>query len=571
MRTHLLGLVAALILTLVAHAETTVVLKDGRRLVGQVIESADTVGVATADGLQTVRRSEIERIERDAFGLATRTQLSAYRAVEQAADRVAHPAEAIVLWKEYLDRSQADNPLKAEAEKQLARWQEALKDGKVVWAGRLVTPQDRERLRQQAALKLEQAVAACRTGQFDRALTLLRDAQRDWPDHPGVAFFTALSLQRTRKPVEAAKLYRNLLDDFPDHVPTLNNLAAIECLQRQFIAGMPLMLRALALAGDVVLINDNAYKTLARVNEAKLRGFESDVAKLESILSRFETAMQQQGLYRWGSAWIPAEKFKTIQDANREVDEKLKAIALEIETLRQEIPILQARVDELERQRRSAPTEYDVLRGIDTDGDGKADYFFPRDALTKEKISLILSDHLVRLAEKQAALNAKMAEAVALRGARLEPKINLDYVLIDEPGDEFLAGILRTPPPPVPLLPSYAGPTSVAELVTAIRSGRAFIVAQDGTYLGRIVAEVKNAQSVLNVEGIYGGATSEFSLLNPETRFTSKDGEQSINNPAAAKPPTLFFDGNTLAYVTENQQLKPRIRLADVLAVLRGQ
>jgi tetratricopeptide (TPR) repeat protein len=571
MRTILLTLLAAVVWSLPAYAETTVILKDGRRLAGQVIESSDTVGVVTAEGLQTVRRADIDRIEYDAFGKASRAQLAAYRAAERAADRVAHPAEAIVIWKEYLDRNQADNPLAAEADKQLLRWQEAVKDGKLVWAGKLVTPQDRERLRQQASLKLEQAVAAYRAGQLDRALTMLRDADRDWPGHPGVAFYTALALQKNRKPQDAARLYRQILENYPDHVPTLNNLAVSECLQRQFAVGVPLMLRALTLGGDVVLINDNAWKTLARANEARLRGFEGEVAKMESILSRFETVMQQQGLYRWGSAWIPAEKFKNIEAANREIDEKLKTISLELTVLRQEIPILQARVDELARQRRSAPSEYDVIHGIDTNADGTPDYFYPRDTLTKEKISLILSDHLVRLAEKQATHDAKLAEANALKEARLEPKVNLDYVLIEEAGDELLAGVLQSAPPAVPLLPSYAGPSSVADIVNAIRSGRAFIVAQDGTYLGRIIADPKNPQSVVNTDGAYGSPTGEFSLANPNTRFTSKDGDQSIFNPAAAKPPTLFFDGNTLAYLTENQQLKPRVRLADVLAVLRGQ
>ena len=322
MRMLLFALLAAVMLSLPVWAETTVILKDGRRLTGQVIESSDTVGVVTSDGLQTVRRADIERIEYDAFGRATRPQLTAYRAAERAADRVAHPAEAIVVWKEYLDRNQTDNPLVAEAEKQLLRWQEAVKDGKLVWAGKLVTPQDRERLRQQASLKLEQAVAAYRMAQFDRALAMLREADRDWPGHPGVAFYTALTLQKNRKPQEAAKLYRKILENYPDHVPTLNNLAVSECLQRQFAVGVPLMLRALTLGGDVVLINDNAWKTLVRASEAKLRGFEGETAKIESILNRFETVMQQQGLYRWGSAWIPAEKFKNIEAANRESEKK---------------------------------------------------------------------------------------------------------------------------------------------------------------------------------------------------------------------------------------------------------
>lgn len=568
MRRCVWSLLLAAFLAGTACAETTVFLKNGQTVTGRLIESGDSVGVATDDGLKTFRRDEIERIERDGFSKATASQLSEYRRAERSADRVSHPAEAVAIWQGYLDGLSQGHPLRDEAAKQLARWREGLKQGKVVWAGDLVDPAERTRIKREAQDKLENAVRAYRTGETAKAAGLLREALRRWPDHPGVQFFLGLVLQKQRKPVEAARHYRAVLDVSPDHVPTLNNLAALNSLRRQFAGSVPMMLRAVKLAGDVVVINDNAYKTLLRIKAAKLRGFENQIAKLASVGTQFELAMSNQNLVRWGTTWIPQERRREIEAKNREIDTQLAALADEVNTLNGEITLLRARIVELQRARRSAPTEHDVISGVDTDGDGIADFYYTRDALTKEKIDLLIADHVARLAGQEAKLAAKLAEVPRLKAARIKADVSLDFVLIETPGDLLLQGGPQGQVT-VPLVASYVGPTSVPELVAAIRRGRAIIVADNGTFLGKVTSNVADAQSVLNQQGMFGSATSEFSLMNPKTRFTRADSDQSVTNPGATRPPKLFFDGNLLAYVTENAKLKPRIRLADVLGVLR--
>jgi hypothetical protein len=568
MRRCVLSLLAMALLAGAVRAEATVFLKNGQQVTGRLIESGDTVGVVTGDGLKTFRRHEIDRIERDGFSKATPAQVAEYRRAERSADRVSHPAEAVAIWQGYLDGLSQDHPLRDEASKQLTHWREGLKQGKVVWAGALVDPVERVRIKREAQSKLESAVRAYRAGETAKASGLLREAMRGWPDHLGIRFFMALTLQKQRKPVEAARHYRAVIETSPDHVPTLNNLAALDSLRRQFGGSVPMMLRAVKLAGDVVIINDNAHKTLLRIKAAKLRGFESRIAELESVGVQFELVMGKQGLMRWGTAWIPQERYREIEARNREIDAQLAALADEVNTLNGEITLFRARIIELRRARRSAPTERDVVNGVDTDGDGTADFYYARDTLTKEKIDLLIVDHVARLAGHEAKLAAKLAQVPGLRAARIKADVSLDFVLIEDPGDLLLQGGPQGQTT-VPLVASYVGPTSVPELVAAIRSGRAIIVADTGTFLGKVTSDVADAQSVLNPQGMFGSATSEFSLMNPTTRFTRADSDQSVIHPGATRPPKLFFDGNLLAYVTENAKLKPRIRLADVLGVLR--
>jgi len=570
MRRLLIALTAALVLAGSARGDATVVLKDGRRVTGEVIESGDRIGVATDEGMKLFDRDEVDHIEYDAFGRATPAQLAAYREAERAAQQVAHPAEALVIWRKYRDRCSQDNPLAAEADKQIARWAEALKHGEVVWVGKSVSPEQRDAMKSRALKKLDEAVVEIRHGRQAKAAALLRDALRDWPDHAGAHFHMALVLQRQKKPVEAARHYRAVLDAFPDHVPSLNNLAALECLRKQYLVGVPLMQRALSLAADVVVVNDNAYRMLLGIQDARLRGFEDRVARLQSAALRFEAAMHSQGMRRWGTSWISEDVYKGYEQKNREIDAELTSLADRIAAIDQDLAALKARIAELERRRRSAPTEWDVVNGVDTDGDGTPDHFFARDSLTKEKIDLLLVDHVARVDAMERERAAKMARMQALRSQRLEPARDLNLVLLEEPGDQLLLGspVKR---PTVPLVPSYVGPTSVAELVAAVRTGRAVIIAEDGTFLGKLSADAADAQSVVNPKGMFGSPGSEFSLANPATRYTRADSDVSVNNPKAAHPPRLFYDGNLLAYVTENTALRPRVRLPDVLAVLRGE
>lgn len=563
-------LTVVLLVAATAWGEATVVLKDGRRVTGQVIESGDRIGVATDDGLKTFNRDEVERIEHDAFGRATAKQLAAYRHAEREAQQVAHPAEALVIWRKYRDACSQDDPLVAEADKQIARWAEALKHGEVVWAGKSISPEQRDAMKARALKGLDEAVVEIQHGRDRKGLALLREAVRDWPDHPGAHFLMALVLQRQKNPTEAVRHYRAVLDAYPDHVPSLNNLAALECMRKQYIVGVPLMLRAVSLAHDVVIVNDNAYRTLLAIQEGKLRGLDDRIAKLRNAAVRFEAAMGKQGLRRWGSSWVTDDTYQQYQQKNEKIDTELRALAEKIAELDQQMAMLRARIAELERCRRSAPTEWAVNNGVDTDGDGHPDYFYARDALTKEKIDLLLAEHGARLEVMERDRAAKLARGKALKAQRDEPPRDLGFALLEEPGEQFLLGGPRKRRP-IPLVPSYVGPTSVAELVVAVRSGRAVILARDGTFLGKVSANAADAQSILNPKGMFGSPESEFSLANPATRYTRPDSDQSASNPQATHPPRLFYDGNLLAHLTENTHLVPRIRLSDVLAVLRGE
>ena len=68
------------------------------------------------------------------------------------------------------------------------------------------------------------------------------------------------------------------------------------------------------------------------------------------------------------------------------------------------------------------------------------------------------------------------------------------------------------------------------------------IVAQDGTYLGKLSDNAYDPDSVSNPYGRYGSPYSSTSINNPYSTYGSPYSSQSPNNPYATQAPLLFGD-----------------------------
>ncbi len=569
MRQWMLALMIVVLVTASAMADSTVVLKDGRRVTGQVMESGDSVGVVTDEGLRMFKRSEVASIELDAFGQASSEERAAYRRAEKEALQSSRPAEAVAVWEKYLKELGPQATLRQEAEAQLASWHTAAREGKVVWAGKVVTLAERELSKTRAGELLSRAAELYGRGEDKMAADVLREALSHWPDHPGALFYAALIYQKRQNPSAAAARYYAVLASLPDHVPTLNNLAALECTRRQYRQGVPLIVRAAELAPDRVVVGDNAYRALLLVEGACDCNYTDEAIKgrLRLLAAQAEAAMREQGMARWGTSWVTAETHAQYTAKNQTIDDQLLAMADAVKKLDDEMTVLKARRDELERLRRTAPTARDLV--YDGDGDGLPDRVYPPNVLTRDKVDLMLADCEAMLSVKQKNRADQIRAAEHLRRSRIAPPQDLTFVLVEHPGEELLDG-WSVDDPETPLLPSLAGPTTAAELIMAIRSGRAVILADDGTFLGRLSSEATDPLGILNAQGVFGGEVSDTSLMNGRSPYADAAGEMSVNNAAALRPPRLVYEGRTLAFVTVNPQMRPRVSLADVLAVLRS-
>lgn len=111
------------------------------------------------------------------------------------------------------------------------------------------------------------------------------------------------------------------------------------------------------------------------------------------------------------------------------------------------------------------------------------------------------------------------------------------------------------------------GPVGTEELFQLLN---ARIIAPDGTYLGMIVADTANPQSIINSWGQYGFAQSPSSMFNPSIPYGGEQGVFSPFNPKCPSPPSIFKDGKFFSYLTENDNYRPRTSLRKLVDFLKN-
>ncbi len=100
------------------------------------------------------------------------------------------------------------------------------------------------------------------------------------------------------------------------------------------------------------------------------------------------------------------------------------------------------------------------------------------------------------------------------------------------------------------------------------------IIAPDGTYLGMVLADTANPQSIINSWGQYGFSQSPTSIFNPAIPYGGTSGLFSPFNSQSPSPPSLFKDGKFYTYLTDNDSFRPRSsprQLIEFLKVLAKQ
>ena len=101
-------------------------------------------------------------------------------------------------------------------------------------------------------------------------------------------------------------------------------------------------------------------------------------------------------------------------------------------------------------------------------------------------------------------------------------------------------------------------------------TGASYLEAQNSQFLGKIVPNRYDRQSILNKYGPYGSSYSATSIFNKYSDYGSRYGNNSVNNPYCTTPPRLIIDGRLLGYVTVNRYVREGIPTDAFLYTLRN-
>jgi hypothetical protein len=98
----------------------------------------------------------------------------------------------------------------------------------------------------------------------------------------------------------------------------------------------------------------------------------------------------------------------------------------------------------------------------------------------------------------------------------------------------------------------------------------AIIIADDGTFLGKITSNDLDPKGIMNDVGTYGSNVSASSIFNDVGRFGGDISAMSPWNDIASKPPTIYLDREFVAYLTVNELKEPRIDPRALIGFLRS-
>jgi hypothetical protein len=90
-------------------------------------------------------------------------------------------------------------------------------------------------------------------------------------------------------------------------------------------------------------------------------------------------------------------------------------------------------------------------------------------------------------------------------------------------------------------------------------SGESFIVAGDGTFLGKLNPNAYDNESIFNKYGPYGSKYSQTCIFNPYSPYGGQYSDLSPYNLYANNPPQVFLKGRFFAFLTVNQNKSPRL------------
>lgn len=108
------------------------------------------------------------------------------------------------------------------------------------------------------------------------------------------------------------------------------------------------------------------------------------------------------------------------------------------------------------------------------------------------------------------------------------------------------------------------------QAATIQRTGASYLEAKDGQFLGSIVSNRFDSNSILNEYGPYGSRYSTTSIFNQYSDYGSRYGTNSVNNPYCATPPKLIINGRLLGFVTVNRHVVNGVATAAFLHALRN-
>ena len=356
-----------------------IVLKDGRRIEGEIKRVGDQWHVTGADGKVTkVAASNVKAIEmgtpsgpRSGGGgssVATGNAEAGLASLRRSVEALSDINQIIERFERFVSTTK-DQAVLAEANKDLAAWRQRRDQGYIKQGTNWVTAAEAEKLRAESLSTAAAARDQLRAGHLPEAESLLQQALNQDPSNPAALYLRGVLLYRADKLVDARKAFEEVNRQLEQHAPTLNNLAVIGARQNQHGPALTLYDQAMQAQPVNKFILDNVADELGTMPEDARKG-----KAVERVIRRFteqDLVLQQQlspqGWFRWGATWVNQQQLDALKAAEKEVNAQLATLEAEFESNKQRVSDIENRIRTNEQQMR----EMEGYRRTYRDRDGR--------------------------------------------------------------------------------------------------------------------------------------------------------------------------------------------------------
>jgi Flp pilus assembly protein TadD len=330
-----------------------ILLKDGRRLEGDLKRTGEGWTISTPDGKSQFFAADavksVELVPGRGNGDAS-TAGAALASLRRSVEALSDINQIIDRYQRLID-SAKDPKVMADARSDLAVWQERKKNNFVKYGARWVSPDDISAMVLQSSMLADQARELMRQTRWVDAEQVLQQALSTDPRNAAALYLRGVLLFRQDKLADARRCFEQVNQMVPQHPPTLNNLAVIAWKQNQPAGALNFYDQAMQAGGVNDYILTNVAEALGTMPKEQQRG--PSVAKavkrfgeLDQVLQQ---QMQQQGMYRWGSRWVDEKKLNELRDAEKEIRQKLEDMQADFEQSKVRIAQIDGQVASNER------------------------------------------------------------------------------------------------------------------------------------------------------------------------------------------------------------------------------
>jgi Tfp pilus assembly protein PilF len=341
----MLALIAVLYAGSWAGAEI-VNLTDGTQVEGKIQKTSDGWTVTKSDG--TVVAVDADKV---VSIVASRTQSPVSDAGErlESLRRVAGHSvdiqDIINRYQKFIAQS-GDLSVAAEAQKDLAVWQDRQDKGMVKLGDQWITADERERRRAAAETEAAPAKDLIANYRYKDAGVLLQQAIIDDPQSAPALYLQGVLFYKQDQVLQSRKSFEAVIQLVPDHAPTLNNLAVITWRQKSFVIAMNYYDQAMMAAPVAKEILDNVAEALNVVPSANQAA--PVVLQAVKLFAEQDAVLQKlaatKGMYRWGATWVTAKQLEELKADEARVKQQLDALQQQFDAVQQKLTQIDAEI-----------------------------------------------------------------------------------------------------------------------------------------------------------------------------------------------------------------------------------